>query len=63
MKALSTALLERLLEQERVSTESLARRRDQTAAELRTVASGSRVNQAYRDSLAPVTHRHLDTDQ
>ncbi len=56
-------LLAQLLEHERVGTESLARRRDQTAHELRTVAAGSRVNQAYRDSLAPVTHRHLDLDQ
>jgi hypothetical protein len=57
------ALLARLLEHERSSTEALARRRDQTARELRTLAAGSRVNQAYRDSLAPVTHRHLDMDQ
>ena len=57
------ALLARLLEQERVSTESLARRRDHTARELRSVAAGSRVNQAYGDSLAPVTHRLLDRDQ
>jgi hypothetical protein len=57
------ALLARLLEHERVSTEKLARRRDQTALELRTVTAGVRVNQAYRDALAPVTHRHLDTDQ
>jgi hypothetical protein len=61
--AQTEALLARLLEYERVSTEALARRRDQTARELRTLAAGSRVNQAYRDSLAPVTHRHLDRDQ
>src|SRR5262249_9549529 len=57
------ALLSQLLESERVGTERLARRRDETARALRTVASGTRVNQAYRDSLAPVTHRHLDLDQ
>jgi len=57
------ALLERLLEHERVSTENLARRRDHTARELRSVVAGSRVNQAYGDSLAPVTHRLLDRDQ
>jgi hypothetical protein len=61
--AQTEALLARLLEHERVSTEALARRRDQTGRELRTLAAGSRVNQAYRDSLAPVTHRHLDRDQ
>ena len=56
-------LLARLLEQERISTECLARRRDDTARELRSVAAGSRVNQAYGESLAPVTHRFLDRDQ
>ena len=57
------ALLAELLEHERVSTETLARRRDQTAQQLAAVAGGSRANQAYRDCLAPVTHRHLDLDQ
>jgi hypothetical protein len=57
------SLLAELLEHERVGTDRLAHRRDQTAHQLRTVAAGSRVNQAYRDSLAPVTHRHLDLDQ
>jgi hypothetical protein len=53
-------LLAELLENERVSTETLARRRDATQRELRSVMHGSRVNQEYRDSLAPATHRHLD---
>ena len=57
------ALLAELLEQERIATETLARRRDQTARQLAAVAGGSRVNQAYRDCLAPVTHRLLDLDQ
>lgn len=57
------ALLAQLLEHERVSTETLARRHDQTVRELRTVTVSSRVNSAYRDSLAPVTHRHIDLDQ
>lgn len=57
------SLLAQLLEQERVSTETLKARRDETARELRSVAAGSRVNQAYRDSLAPATHRHLNLDQ
>jgi hypothetical protein len=56
-------LLSELLEHERIATESLARRRDQTALQLAAVAGGSRVNQAYSDCLAPVTHRHLDLDQ
>ena len=57
------ALLAELLEHERIATETLARRREQTAQQLAAVAGGSRVNQAYRDCLAPVTHRHLDLDQ
>jgi hypothetical protein len=56
-------LLAELLEHERLSTDTLARRREQTARQLQAVAGGSRVNQAYRDCLAPVTHRHLDLDQ
>src|SRR5262245_12003199 len=43
----SEAILSRLLDCERTSTESLARRRDNTAQQLRSVATGSRVNQAY----------------
>lgn len=57
------SLLAELLEHERIATETLAHRRDQTARQLAAVAGGSRVNQAYRDCLAPVTHRHLDLDQ
>ncbi|MBI3864709.1 MAG: hypothetical protein HY290_22760 [Planctomycetia bacterium] len=56
------SLLERLLEHERVSTETLSRRRDETQAQLRSVTGGARVNQAYRDSLSPLTHRLLDRD-
>ncbi len=56
-------LLAALLEHERIATETLARRRDETAQQLAAVAGGSRVNQAYRDCLAPVTHRLLDLDQ
>lgn len=59
----SEALLARLLEHERASTDTLVRRRDHTARQLRAVATGSHVNHAYGDSLAPATHRHLDTDQ
>lgn len=58
----SEALLARLIELERAGTETLARRRDQTQEQLRSVTGGARANLAYRDCLAPVTHRHLDTD-
>lgn len=59
----SESLLAELMEHERVSTETLARRRDETRRELQSVTSGVRVNHEYRDSLAPVTHRHLDVGQ
>ena len=61
--AATESLLAELLEQEHIATETLARRRDQTAHQLAAVAGGSRANQAYRDCLAPDTHRHLDLDQ
>src|SRR5882724_12049033 len=57
------ALLGQLLEHERVSTETLSRRRDETQEHLRSVSGGTRVNEAYRDCLAPITYRHLDRDQ
>lgn len=57
------ALLAELLEHERVGTEQLARRRDHTQLELQDVTTGSQAQSAYRDSLAPATHRHLDIDQ
>ena len=53
-------LLASLAESEREAIGELASRRDATQAELRDLASAGRVNSAYRDSLAPVTHRSLD---
>lgn len=55
-------LVARLVDVERSSTESLAARRDTTRDELESLAGGAAVNDAYRDSLAPSTHRHLDLD-
>jgi len=57
------ALFEELLRRERATTESLAAQRDQTQRQLQSIAQGGRANQAYRDSLAPCTHRLLDVDQ
>lgn len=54
------SVLAELLETERICTETLSQRRDATRRELQRVVHGSHVNQAYRDSLAPATHRHLD---
>jgi hypothetical protein len=59
----SETLLAELLEHERESTTVLARRRDETRRQLQNIASGGQANEAYRDTLAPATSRHLDVDQ
>jgi hypothetical protein len=59
----SERLLGELMEHERISTEFLARRRDETRSQLQQISAGSHAQAAYRDSLAPVTHRVLDVDQ
>ena len=55
--------LAELLLVEQSSTESLTTRRDATQHELQAIARGSQAHEAYRDHLAPVTHRHLDIGQ
>ena len=57
------ALFAELLEEETGSTEHLTRRRDATRKQLEAVSQGPQVHAAYRDSLAPSTHRHLDVGQ
>ena len=59
LSEMETALSE-LVEQESLTTVSLSQRRDKTQQLLQELAAGAQVNQAYRDQLAPVTHRHLD---
>lgn len=54
------SLLAGLAEAETLAIAELTSQRDATQAELREIASAGRVNAAYRDSLAPVTHRSLD---
>lgn len=61
--AATEVLLEELMELERTSTDQLARRRDETQLELHRVTTGAQAQAAYRDSLAPRTHRHLDVGQ
>lgn len=56
-------LLGELARAERDAVAELTARRDATRDELRDIASAGRVNAAYRDSLAPVTHRSLDVDR
>ena len=57
------AILADLLSEEQQSTDHLARRRDDTQKQLQAVSQGARVHDAYRESLAPSTHRHLDVGQ
>lgn len=57
------SILAELIEEESQSTEHLSRKRDATQRELQSVSQGARVHDAYRDSLAPSTHRHLDLDR
>lgn len=56
------ALFAELLEEETGSTEHLTQRRDATRKQLQAVSQGPHVHAAYRDSMAPATHRHLDVD-
>ncbi|MBA3312039.1 MAG: hypothetical protein H0T47_01930 [Planctomycetaceae bacterium] len=41
----------------------LTDQRDATQAELLEISSAGRVHSAYRDALAPATHRSLDVDR
>lgn len=57
------SLLGDLARAEQEAIAELTAQRDATQAELREIAAAGRVNAAYRDSLAPVTHRSLDVDR
>jgi len=57
------AILADLLAEEQESTEFLTQRRDDTQKQLQAVSQGARVHEAYRECLAPATHRHLDVGQ
>jgi hypothetical protein len=57
------AVLAELIQEEESSTQNIVRRRDEAHGELLALSHGSRVNHAYRDALAPTTHRHLDVNQ
>lgn len=59
----SEAVLSALLQNEDTSTQSMVDRRNQTREQLKSLNQGGRVGEAYRDNLAPVTHRHLNIDQ
>lgn len=57
------AILAELMAEEHGSTEFLTQRREATRRQLQTISGGTQVHAAYRDHLAPSTHRHLDLDQ
>lgn len=56
------SLLAMIIQEEKHSTEELTSRRDETQRRLQTIAQGSQVHNAYRDTLAPSTHRRLNVD-
>jgi len=55
-------MFRRLLDEERSGINELTQRRDETQRQLQAISEGTRVHAAYRDSLAPATHRHLNID-
>jgi len=57
------ALLAELVKEETDSTDALTERRDATRVSLKSISDGSQVHNAYRDNLAPATHRHLNIDR
>jgi len=57
------AILAELIEQETQSTERLTRRRDSAQKDLQAISNGSRAHEAYRDGMAPATHRALNINQ
>ena len=59
----SESLLETLMQLDARCTDIIAARRAQTQQALRSVNAAAETQTAYRDTLAPVTHRHLDIGQ
>ncbi|TWU12960.1 hypothetical protein CA54_17860 [Symmachiella macrocystis] len=55
--------LAELVRQEQASTDRIEERRAATQQDLQNLDQGGRVSEAYRDSLAPATHRRLDIGQ
>lgn len=55
--------LAELVRQEQHSSQEITQRHAATRNELLNIEQGGRVNEAYRDTLAPATHRRLDVGQ
>ncbi|MEO2032674.1 MAG: hypothetical protein ABGZ35_11370 [Planctomycetaceae bacterium] len=56
-------ILGELLAHEQQCTDLLTHHRNATYDQLQEISQGNRVHDAYRDNLAPRTHRHLNVDQ
>lgn len=56
-------ILMELADAEHQAVAELLSQRAVTERELREIAAAGQVHSAYRDSLAPVTHRSLDVDR
>lgn len=56
-------LMKQFLELEGQSTATLQEQRDTTRDRLQAMTQGGHLHDAYRDSLAPDTHRYLDVNQ
>lgn len=52
--------LAELVSQERECTDRLQSRRIDLHGELKNISQGERVSEAYRETLAPATHRRID---
>ncbi len=59
----TAADLAELVKQEQQCTQKIEQRRGTVRQELCNIDQGERVQEAYRDSLAPATHRRLDVGQ
>jgi hypothetical protein len=57
------ALLANLVVEEQRSAESLTLRRDTMREQLQSISTAARAHEAYRDNLAPATHRRLNIDR
>ena len=57
------AILAELVQTEKDGAEQLCQRRDATRRQLESIAQGVHVNETYRDNIAPLSHRFLDTNR
>jgi hypothetical protein len=57
------AILAELTQTEKDGAEELIQRREATRRQLESIAQGVHVNETYRDNIAPLSHRFLDTNR